>query len=300
MVNRENIPDVISMSWGWSESDQCSVSSCNNITSKQYVERVNTEYMKLALRGMTITVSSGDSGAPGRTNGGCYDNSNTVHAVFPGSSQWVTSVGATYVKSSNKTRNWTTPLCKEYGCATGDDEFVTNNNDTGWTAGGGINNYTKRATQAKWQDEVVKKYLNSGVPLPLNFNRKGRAYPDVSVVGHSCPVIDNGSPTPIDGTSCSSPIMASLIALLNDYQVSKGKPKLGFINPVLYKMAKDNPKIFKDVEDGNNWSTEDGNCPERADGGSDFGYKAGKGFDPVYGLGMPNIGLMKEWLDKNT
>ena len=94
--------------------------------------------------------------------------------------------------------------------------------------------------------------------------------------------------------------MASLITLLNDYQVSNGKSKLGFLNPVLYKMAEDNPKIFKDGEDGNNWSTEQTICEERIDGGSDFGYKATKGFDPVYGLGMPNIGLMKKWLDENT
>ena len=32
----------------------------------------------------------------------------------------------------------------------------------------------------------------------------------------------------------------------------------------------------------------------RKDKGSDFGYKATKGYDPVYGLGTPNVGLMKE------
>jgi tripeptidyl-peptidase-1 len=191
-------------------------------------------------------------------------------------------------------------LCKQYGCATGTKEFVTNNNGTGWTAGGGINNYSVRATQAKWQNDVVTNYLNSGVPLPLNFNKNGRAYPDVSVVGHYCPVMGSGSPEPIDGTSCSSPIFASLVSILNDHQVRNGKPKLGFINPILYKMYKDNPSIFRDGTEGNNWCTEYTSCPQRKDGGSDFGYKATKGYDPVYGLGMPNIGLMKEWLDKNT
>ena len=61
------------------------------------------EYIKLGLRGITITVSSGDAGAPGRTNEECIDNTNTVHAVFPGSSPFVTSVGATYVIKSNNT-----------------------------------------------------------------------------------------------------------------------------------------------------------------------------------------------------
>ena len=81
---------------------------------------------------------------------------------------------------------------------------------------------------------------------------------------------------------------------------TNGKPKLGFVNPVLYKMYKDNPAIFRDGEKGDNWSTEYTTCAVRKDGGSNFGYKATKGFDPVYGLGMRNVGLMKEWLDKNT
>ena len=59
-------------------------------------------------------------------------------------------------------------------------------------------------------------------------------------------------------------------------------------------------KIFNDGEKGSNWSTEWNVCPIRKDGGSDFGYKASKGYDPVYGLGTPNIGLMMEWLNNHT
>ena len=103
----------------------------------------------------------------------------------------------------------------------------------------------------------------------------------------------------MDGTSCSSPLFAAIVSLLNDYQVSRGKPKLGFINPVLYKMAEDNPNIFHDIKEGNNFCTEYFCCPIRKDGSSDFGYLASNGWDPVTGLGTPNVGLMKEWLDSN-
>jgi tripeptidyl-peptidase-1 len=119
MVNAQEIPDVISMSWGWSESDQCSICNCSNLTSHQYVNRVNNEYLKLAARGVTIMVSSGDAGAPGRTNEDCSDPTNTVHATFPGSSHWVTSVGATYIIDfnlnliiNNHSFIGETPLCK--------------------------------------------------------------------------------------------------------------------------------------------------------------------------------------------
>ena len=122
MSNSKEIPDIVSMSWGWSESQQCSITMCDNITSQQYVSRVNAEYMKLALRGLTmvsmeILVRQG-------TNLDCDDDSDTVYAVFPGSSPWVTSE-VLYVVKSNATQNWTTPLCQQKSML-GSQEYVTN------------------------------------------------------------------------------------------------------------------------------------------------------------------------------
>ena len=296
----KNIPDVISMSWGWAEDEQCSILKCSNETSKQYVDRVNTEYMKLGLRGMSILVSSGDAGAPGRTNEFCFDDYRTVNAAFPGSSPYITSVGGTYLEESSKVIKWKSKLCKEYNCATGDIEKITSFDKTGWTSGGGFSKFSNRTNEAKWQNKVVSHYLNSNISLPINFNKNGRAFPDVSIIGHYCPVINDGQLIPVDGTSCSAPVFASIIALLNSYQISKGKKSLGFLNPLLYKMAEDNSNIFNDITDGFNWCTEETCCNIRKDGGSDFGYLASKGYDPVYGLGTPNVGLMKEWLDIYT
>lgn len=53
------------MSYGWSESDQCEDgiggSECNQmgVNSSQYVGRVNIEFMKIGLRGVTLFASSG-------------------------------------------------------------------------------------------------------------------------------------------------------------------------------------------------------------------------------------------------
>ena len=38
----------------------------------------------------------------------------------------------------------------------------------------------------------------------------------------------------VGGTSASSPIVASVIALLNDELAGRGRPPLGFLNPFLY------------------------------------------------------------------
>ena len=62
-------------------------------------DRINTEFMKIGLRGTSIMVASGDSGANGRADGLC--TSKTLTPGFPASSPYVTAVGATQVQSSS-------------------------------------------------------------------------------------------------------------------------------------------------------------------------------------------------------
>jgi tripeptidyl-peptidase-1 len=295
-LNATDIPDILSMSWGWSARDQCSsgLGPCpGNMTSAQYLHRTNLEYAKMGLRGVSIMVSSGDAGAPGRTNEGCSTGQGVadVNPAFPGSSPYVTSVSATYlVPEQPKSDNtWESPLCQQYGCVNGTKELPCNFAYTGWTTGGGFGIFDEK--QTTWQADAVKAWVQSKALRPPNFKEGGRGYPDVSALGHYCPIVSGGQVMGVDGTSCSAPVFAALVALLNDHQVSQGKPKLGFINPILYKMWADNKKIFHDITQGNNWCTEMQCC------NSTFGYEAAVGWDPVTGLGTPNFGLMLEWLD---
>ncbi len=68
-----------------------------------------------------------------------------------------------------------------------------------------------------------------------------------------------------------APLWAGLIALINE---SLGHP-VGFINPLLYKIAAEHKDAFHDITQGNN----EKNAP---------GYKAGQGYDACTGLGSPN------------
>jgi tripeptidyl-peptidase-1 len=261
------------------------------------VYRVNIEYLKLALRGVTIVAASGDSGAPGRSNEMCQDPdvNRNVMPIFPGSSPFVLSAGATYVVSNgvNKT-DWKTPLCQQNGCTTGTTQAPIMFPDVYWTAGGGFSIYSSRQS---WQDVAVQSYMSQNLSMPTVYNKNGRAYPDVAVVGHNCPTWIEGSLIQVDGTSCSSPILASMIAIMNDFQVQRGQPRLGLVAPLLYDMYNSDPSIFTDITEGFNWCTESLCCPTRADGGSDYGYLAGTGFDPVTGLGTPNLGKMLTYLE---
>ena len=294
--NASEIPEVISMSWGWAEDNQCDIIICSeNMTSQLYVSRVNVEYMKIGLRGTTIVVASGDAGAPGRTSEMC-DPRRPVNPVFPGSSPYVSSVGATYLIKNNFTPpTWHTHLCKETICASGIEEAVVNYNTIGWTSGGGFGVYSEGTPS--WQKEVVLKYLSSNVSFPSIFNKQGRAYPDVAVVGHNCATFEGRVLNSVDGTSCSSPTFAGILTLLNYHQKQMGKPRLGFANPVLYEMSRLTPSSFNDIIVGNNQCTEYMCCYPNL---SDFGYEATVGFDAVSGLGTPNYEGMIEWLDKYT
>jgi tripeptidyl-peptidase I len=281
------VPDVISMSWGWAEDRQCDIADCGNLTSAQYVERVNFEYLKLALRGITIVVASGDAGAPGRTSEGC-DAARPLNAAFPASSPYVLSVGATYVPLDHSNASYTSPLCQRYGCITSVDEKSVRFDRVGWTAGGGFDRYQNHTPW--WQRSAVEAYLGSGVPLPPQFHRSGRAYPDVSALGHSCPTVVGNNIGGVDGTSCSAPLVAGLLATLNAEAQAQGRPRLGFVNPLLYWLQQRCAGCFRDVTDGYNWCTEQQCCDPA------FGFSAAPGWDPVSGLGTLNHGLLRDHL----
>ncbi len=296
--NAEKIPDVVSMSWGWAEREQCAIAQCNGTDSQVYIQRVNVEYLKIGLRGTTIVVASGDAGAPGRTNELCDTDVPAVNPVFPGSSPYVLSVGATYLLPGITEPKWETPMCQKFQCINGTEERVTNFAETGWTSGGGFSIYDSELTPS-WQAKAVQSYFDQNPPLPQNTTFQGRAYPDVAAVGHNCPTHFLDMWWYVDGTSCSAPIFASIISLLNNHQLNNGKPKLGFINPLIYQMYYTDPLIFNDISEGNNWCTE-GKCCPNDNNGSNFGYSATYGYDPVTGLGTVNVSRMVEWLDLYT
>lgn len=297
--NRKNIPEVVSISWGWSETDQCTITICPNRTSQSYVQRVNVEFMKIVARGTTIVVSSGDAGSPGRTNEVCFSYKNEygwnhINAIFPGGSPWVLSVGATYVTTGDAKFRYTTPLCTNnsyINCTSGMREEMTNWNQTGWTSGAGFTHWDKTP---KWQQQEVQTYLNNVKIKPDTqyFNPTGRAYPDVSAFGHNCPVKLSTGWHNVDGTSCSSPIFAGIIANLNSFQKSRGRPILGFVNPVLYDMYRKDATTFNDITYGFSGCTEAQCCNDQ------YGFYASAGWDVVSGLGTPNIERMKLYLSE--
>jgi len=242
MLNQEkNLPQTVSTSYGDDEQT----------VPQDYAELVCQRLAALGARGVTLLFASGDNGVGG--DGACFLNDGTDKPAFlpsfPDSCPYVTSVGGT--KNFNP-------------------EVAAWDPKNGFASGGGYSNYFG---MPDWQKSAVEAYTKSlGQNFTGWYNASGRAYPDVAAQGQAYAVVWNGRNIMLDGTSASTPTMAGVVALLNDYLVSNGKPTLGFMNPWLYK---EGYQGFNDILSGS------------ARGCDGEGFRAGKGWDPVTGVGTP-------------
>lgn len=87
----------------------------------------------------------------------------------------------------------------------------------------------------------------------------------------------------VDGTSASTPVIAAMIALINDARIKIGMSPMGFLNPWLYATAAKFPSAFVDITQGDN------NCTANAQICCPFGLPATPGWDASTGLGTPNF-----------
>jgi tripeptidyl-peptidase-1 len=291
------VPQVISISYGWNEEDQCEqgigAQECQQlgVNSQQYVQRVNIEFQKIGLRGITLVSASGDSGANGRTDPTCTENH--LNPPYPAASPFVTAVGATQIDQSSGVANLPNPPsgCAGESCASGGYEEAVSYSQARFASGGGFSFVAKTPA---YQTKVVQAYLtlNASLPPSSYYNGQGRGFPDIAAFGSNVLISSGGQIEGVGGTSCSAPIVAGIFTLLNDVVIQKtGKP-LGFMNPLLYQMASSCKECFTDITKGDNICTEDG-CSSGC-----YGFTCAVGWDPVSGLGSPNFGAMLEYVNQ--
>ncbi|KAF8644974.1 hypothetical protein AX16_008158 [Volvariella volvacea WC 439] len=236
LLNQTTIPQVITTSYGDDEQT----------VPEDYARRVCDLFATLGSRGTTVFFSSGDFGVGGgncRTNDGT--NKTLFQPAFPASCPFVTAVGGT------------TRVSPEVAVS---------------FSGGGFSRYF---AQPGYQNSAVSTFLTAlGTRNAGLFNATGRAYPDVAAQGSGFQVVVRGRVTSVGGTSASSPTVAGVFSLLNDFHLANGKPSLGFINPLIYSTAASG---FNDITSGSN------------PGCGTNGFTAGSGWDPVTGLGTPDF-----------
>ena len=247
VLTEKNIPQVISTSYADDEQT----------VPPSYAKKVCNQFAQLGARGVTLLFGSGDFGVG--KSGTCFTNDghnkSTFLPAFPPGCPYITAVGAT--KNFN-------PEVVAF------DANPPIPNPKNYASGGGFSNYFPRP---KYQDGVVPAYVKGlGGQYKGLYNPNGRAYPDLSAQGQRLVTVWNGSDLILDGTSCSTPLTAGILTLVNDALIAAGKSPLGFLNPWLYSKGF---QAFTDVTSGS------------AVGCDVQGFPATKGWDPVTGFGTP-------------
>jgi kumamolisin len=247
---------ILSLSWGVPEFER------GEQAGRQLQDNFNDVLETAAHLGITVCVASGDNASAGMLS---TEWDGKAHVSFPASSPFVLACGGTHVIEPSGANLISGANLREEAWHPEPKPWYP---DPNIGTGGGISRYFPLPL---YQRGIVKQSAvnpNGGT---------GRGVPDVAAdaaaeSGYQVLVDDqwypdqNGSRPPLWGTSAAAPLWAGLIALLNQ---SLGT-RLGFVNPLLYKLTASSG-AFHDVTLGNNGD-----------------YRCARGWNACTGLGTPN------------
>ncbi|HTV88744.1 MAG TPA: S53 family peptidase [Stellaceae bacterium] len=249
--DKVNNPGALSISWGYAEDA--------DIWTAQAMNEVNEALKEAAVLGITVCVAAGDDGSSDAISDG------NAHVDFPSSSPYALAVGGTTITALDGSQ---ADICWKEG-----DGLRA---DSGGSTGGGVSAVFARPN---WQEALTIQSVNPGAMA-------GRCVPDLAADAdwNASPyllVVDGGA-QPNGRTSAATPLIASLITLINAARPSG--QRIGYLTPVLYQPVSGGgigavtigQTGCTDVVAGDNTTAHAG------------GYAAGPGYDAVSGWGTPN------------
>jgi subtilase family serine protease len=263
----QHLATVISQSFGSAEEAFGSPQSLLNLRGAFQAAQANH---------VTVLASTGDDGSAG------FKKQPTKNPTllpdpavqWPASDPLVTAVGGTYECVDAATGTTVDSVSPPANCGA-----FPGQREVGWIDSGG--GFSKVFPAPSFQ---------AALPAGSTPGDGMRAIPDIALQASARTGVLIYSTNPnittnvgdlgwivIGGTSCSSPEWAGIVAVANEVN---GRP-LGLITPALYAVASDPAKYaadFFDVTTGNNQA-----FPTVA------GFAASRGWDPVTGLGTPNV-----------
>lgn len=255
-VVAHRLGSVLSQSYG--EAESCEAPS---IAKADHVL-----FAAAALEGVSVFASSGDDGAAQPT----CDNTSYLKSVgLPAADPLVTGVGATSLTAAQPTGTY---------------ESETAWNDEYGASGGGYSTLYSRPAYQTGFDKTGKR----GVP---DVSYSGDVNNGLLIAWSQADPANVGDIYLFGGTSAGSPQWAAITALADEAD----HHPLGFLNTGLYALAR-TPlynAVFHDVTTGNNsveLTNTDGSTLDIA------GYSATKGWDPVTGLGTPDVTNLIKYL----
>jgi kumamolisin len=229
-------PSVISISWGGPEvaADEQSLSAYHDV------------FLQAAALGVTVCTAAGDHGTADMDSGH-WDHK--IHVDHPSVDPAVLACGGTQIENGKDV---------VWNDGTKFNTHVLGGG--GWATGGGISQMFGLPDYQK----------NARIPVSIDTSKPGRGIPDIAMSATDYFTRVQGSEGASGGTSAVAPLMAGLVALLNQAK----KKNVGFLNPFLY--ANTGNGAFVDVTQGTNAITD-----------TVKGYAAGIGWDACTGLGTP-------------
>jgi kumamolisin len=234
--DRQRKPSVISVSWGGPEaaSDQQSITAYHEL------------FAAAGTLGITVCIASGDHGTADED---AADWDGKIHVDYPASDDLVLGCGGTQIENG-----------KDVVWNDGTPFNANVQGGGGWASGGGISEIFP----------VPSYQQGAHLPVSIDNGKPGRGVPDIAMSATDYfSRVDNAEGAS-GGTSAVAPLMAALVARLNQAK----KKNVGFLNPFLYANA---AKVMHDVTSGTN-----------AIKSTLKGYTAGPGWDACTGLGTPD------------
>jgi kumamolisin len=238
-IAEDNLATVVSISYGQDEKEQ----------GDSAIKAEGTALTQLVAQGISVFACTGDMGAGGFEGG--------LNAFDPATQPDLTAVGGTTL-AVNAKEKWKS-------------EVVWS--DRNGATGGGVSIY--------WPIPSYQLVKGKSVAMKNGGSSTMRNIPDIaSDASDMAPysVYDStyGGWQGVGGTSFAAPTWASMITIVNADRVNAGLARVGFLNPLIYKIGL-KEKNFHDITSGNNGNP---------------GYTAGKGYDNDTGFGSIVLGKL--------
>jgi len=204
------------------------------------------------MQGISVFVASGDNGAFDCQS--LHPKDRRLSVDYPASSPYVIGVGGTLLSVRRD---------GSYGSEAGWQETLS-----GGGGGGGLSTFDARPA---WQrGRGVQNGDSNGM----------RQVPDVAASADADSgyfVVADGVPRRVGGTSAAAPLWAASTLLIAQLAERRKAAALGFVAPLLYRLAEGEDSPFHDVVRGGNRH-----------------FDAGPGWDYVTGLGSPDVARLAE------
>lgn len=258
----DNLASVVSISFGGCEQ---------NRNTHTFLMPENTIFEQMAAQGQSVFAAAGDSGSRDCLLHHTPDAS-ALAVDDPASQPYVTGVGGTKLTVD--------PVTGAYA-----GESVWNGFSTGSGAGGGGLSGVWPIQDYQTGQGVVNAYSNGMRQVP---DVAANADPKSGFIIYTTDANDcaraTGATGPTcfmatGGTSVAAPMWAAAATLTNQHLLMAGYPRMGFANPIIYRLFNSNPGVFHDITTGHNCF--DASC----DGSTDPHYPATDGYDLATGVG---------------